>query len=182
MIKTGNELLKNLHPSQLVIVESWRKVERPLPPRTRILKVWKSWRSEQKYVRYYLKPAHRWNIVLSKNWIGFGCWWRKHYCWHICIIGCHQKISSPTSVTNIKTQLILSQIKMLLKITERTKKSLETTGENASCYTSACSTFQNALIDIQWQLYETHGSFWTFYQKYSISSFWSCMVWYLSNL
>ena len=59
MIKTGNELLKNLSPSQLVIVESWRKVERPLPPRTRILKVWKSWRSEQKYVRYFLKPAHR---------------------------------------------------------------------------------------------------------------------------
>ena len=59
MIKTGNELLKNLHPSQLVIVESWRRVERPLPPRTRILKVWKSWRSEQKYVKYFLKPAHR---------------------------------------------------------------------------------------------------------------------------
>ena len=91
-------------------------------------------------------------------------------------------ISSPTFVTNIKTKLILSQIKLLLKITERIEKSLETTGENASCYTSACSTFQNALIDIQWQLYETHGSFWTFYQKYSISSFWSCLVRYLSNL
>ena len=85
MIKTGNELLKNLHPSQLVIVESWRKVERPLPPRTRILKVWKSWRSEQKYVKYFLKPAHRYKIVLGKGKTGLGsawpqelqrCWWR----------------------------------------------------------------------------------------------------------
>ena len=59
MIKTGNSSLKSFHPSQLVIVESWRKQERPLPPRTRLLKVWKSWGVEQAHVKYYLKQAQR---------------------------------------------------------------------------------------------------------------------------
>ena len=59
MIKTGGESLQSFHPSQLVIVESWRKQERPLPPRTRLLKVWKSWGVEQANVKYYLKQAQR---------------------------------------------------------------------------------------------------------------------------
>ncbi|CAG5109688.1 Oidioi.mRNA.OKI2018_I69.chr2.g4198.t1.cds [Oikopleura dioica] len=38
-----------------VIVESWRGIERPLPPRTKLLKVWKSWKAEQPFVKFYLK-------------------------------------------------------------------------------------------------------------------------------
>lgn len=38
-----------------VIVESWRGIERPLPPRTKLLKVWRSWKAEQPFVKFYLK-------------------------------------------------------------------------------------------------------------------------------
>jgi len=40
-----------------VIVESWRGIERPLPPKTRLLKVWNSWKNEQRFVRFYLKKS-----------------------------------------------------------------------------------------------------------------------------
>jgi hypothetical protein len=40
-----------------VLVESWRGTERPLPPRTRLLKVWNSWKNEQCYVKFYLKKS-----------------------------------------------------------------------------------------------------------------------------
>merc|ERR1719277_2075309 len=40
-----------------VLVESWRGIERPLPPRTRLLKVWNSWKLEQLYVRFHLRRA-----------------------------------------------------------------------------------------------------------------------------
>jgi len=40
-----------------VIVESWRGIERPLPPRTRLLKVWNSWKNEQRFVKFYLKKS-----------------------------------------------------------------------------------------------------------------------------
>lgn len=40
-----------------VIVESWRGIERPLPPRTRLLKVWNSWKNEQRFVRFCLKKS-----------------------------------------------------------------------------------------------------------------------------
>ena len=65
MLRNGkNDSLRNAS-SQFVIVESWRKIERPLPPRTRILKVWKSWRNEQANVKYFLKTAQRfdWSIM-----------------------------------------------------------------------------------------------------------------------
>jgi len=44
-------------PENWVLVESWRGIERPLPPRTRLLKVWNSWKLEQKYVRFHLRRA-----------------------------------------------------------------------------------------------------------------------------
>lgn len=40
-----------------VIVESWRGIERPLPPKTRLLKVWNSWKNEQRFVKFYLKKS-----------------------------------------------------------------------------------------------------------------------------
>merc|ERR1712113_1151438 len=40
-----------------VLVESWRGIERPLPPRTRLLKVWNAWKAEQRYVKFYLKKS-----------------------------------------------------------------------------------------------------------------------------
>ena len=56
IVKTNNS------SSQYVIVENWRRIERPLPPRTRILKVWKSWRNEQSNVKYFLKTAQRFDL------------------------------------------------------------------------------------------------------------------------
>ncbi|XP_035225830.1 ras association domain-containing protein 10-like [Stegodyphus dumicola] len=41
-----------------VIVERWHKVERPLDPRSRLLKVWNTWGLEQCNVRFLLKKAH----------------------------------------------------------------------------------------------------------------------------
>jgi len=46
-------------PSDWVIVECWRGIERPLPPRTRLLKVWCSWKDEKQFVKFYLKRADR---------------------------------------------------------------------------------------------------------------------------
>jgi len=40
-----------------VLVESWRGIERPLPPRTRLLRVWNSWKAEQRFVKFYLKKG-----------------------------------------------------------------------------------------------------------------------------
>ncbi|XP_013776004.1 ras association domain-containing protein 10-like [Limulus polyphemus] len=40
------------------IVERWRKVERPLEGKSRILKVWKTWGEEQCNVRFLLKRVH----------------------------------------------------------------------------------------------------------------------------
>ena len=45
--------------TQWVIVECWRGIERPLPPRTRLLKVWCAWRDERDQVRLYLKRAQK---------------------------------------------------------------------------------------------------------------------------
>ncbi|XP_015910170.1 ras association domain-containing protein 10-like [Parasteatoda tepidariorum] len=41
-----------------VIVERWHKVEKPLDPRSRLLKVWNTWGLEQCNVRFLLKRAH----------------------------------------------------------------------------------------------------------------------------
>ncbi|XP_067134841.1 ras association domain-containing protein 10-like [Centruroides vittatus] len=40
------------------IVERWRKVERPLDSKSRILKVWKTWGDEQCNVRFLMKKVH----------------------------------------------------------------------------------------------------------------------------
>lgn len=40
-----------------VFVEVWRGVERPLPPRTRILRVWHAWCNEQRHVTFKLQRA-----------------------------------------------------------------------------------------------------------------------------
>ncbi|XP_054720776.1 ras association domain-containing protein 10-like [Uloborus diversus] len=45
-------------PKYYVIVERWHKVERPLDPRSRLLKVWNTWGLEQCNVRFLLKRAH----------------------------------------------------------------------------------------------------------------------------
>jgi len=41
------------------IVEEWRGTERPLPTRTRLLKVWHAWSSEQKYVTFRLQLSSK---------------------------------------------------------------------------------------------------------------------------
>lgn len=41
------------------IVEEWRGTERPLPTRTRLLKVWHAWSSEQKYVTFRLQISSK---------------------------------------------------------------------------------------------------------------------------
>lgn len=41
-----------------IIVERWHKVEKPLDPRSRLLKVWNTWGLEQCNVRFLLKRAH----------------------------------------------------------------------------------------------------------------------------
>ncbi|GAB6033244.1 hypothetical protein CHUAL_012846 [Chamberlinius hualienensis] len=42
-----------------VVVERWRKVERPLEPKTKLLKTWNSWGEEQANVKLSLKVIHR---------------------------------------------------------------------------------------------------------------------------
>jgi hypothetical protein len=53
-------LLKDLslNDGKWVLVETWRGVERPLPPRTRILRVWHSWCAEQRHVKFTLRAAN----------------------------------------------------------------------------------------------------------------------------
>jgi len=47
----------NLQEGNWVFVEQWRGVERPLPPRTRILRVWHAWCNEQRNVTFKLQKA-----------------------------------------------------------------------------------------------------------------------------
>lgn len=54
---TSSESEHKTKSENWVLVESWRGIERPLPPRTRLLKVWNAWKLEQKYVRFHLRRA-----------------------------------------------------------------------------------------------------------------------------
>lgn len=46
-----------LQEGKWVFIEVWRGVERPLPPRTRILRVWHAWCNEQRHVIYKIQKA-----------------------------------------------------------------------------------------------------------------------------
>lgn len=59
LLRDKSDLTKPQSASEWVIVECWRGVERPLPPKTRLLKVWFSWRDEKSAVKFYLKRAHK---------------------------------------------------------------------------------------------------------------------------
>lgn len=57
LAKDENDTTASLDNRNWVIVESWRGIERPLPPRTKLLKVWCSWKAEQPFVKFYLKKS-----------------------------------------------------------------------------------------------------------------------------
>ena len=49
------------------LVERWRDVERPLQGKTKILKVWRAWGSEQSHVTFQLRSRSANNAALAKN-------------------------------------------------------------------------------------------------------------------
>jgi len=59
VIEVLNQVLqeKDFQEDKWVLIEIWRGVEKPLPPRTRILRVWHAWCSEQRHVTFRIQRA-----------------------------------------------------------------------------------------------------------------------------
>ena len=68
-----NELknFKNVDLGELarnfIIVEKWRGCEKPLPPQTRILAVWRAWGKEQCHVKFSLKKDKSSHLLACQN-------------------------------------------------------------------------------------------------------------------